>query len=168
MKGLGDSSASHFIQDMLLTESIHDDLKPKVEGEIDSLRSQVETILTPDQLTRWNTSFEKMKERWLPPAPGAEPKAPPGYEGPRDPRQRHDPLSVDETLRAHPTPEHAFENADTDRDGSLTVEEFSEGLPHETEERFEKLDTDNDGSLSLDEFRAGGPPPRSKSPPLRR
>ncbi|MBI4829968.1 MAG: periplasmic heavy metal sensor [Candidatus Lindowbacteria bacterium] len=36
--------------------AIHEDLKPKVDKEIDSLRSQVEAVLTPDQVDRWNAT----------------------------------------------------------------------------------------------------------------
>jgi Spy/CpxP family protein refolding chaperone len=49
---------------------IHEDTRPRVEAEMESLRAQVETVLTPDQAQRWNSRFDTAWDRWMPPGPG--------------------------------------------------------------------------------------------------
>lgn len=73
----------------------------------------------------------------------ARPKKGPGKDGP-------------------PPPERVFKKLDTDKNGSLSHEEFKAGPraqknPEKAEEAFKKMDANSDGSLTLEEFKAGHP-----------
>ena len=63
-----------------------------------------------------------------------------------------------------PDPAKVFARKDTNKDGSLTLDEFQAGLNDKRLERapqrFKTLDTSRDGKVSLDEFKAG-PKPKS-------
>lgn len=59
-------------------------------------------------------------------------------------------------------PAKVFARKDTNKDGSLTLDEFQAGLKDKRLERapqrFKTLDTSRDGKVSLDEFKAGSKP----------
>ncbi len=61
-----------------------------------------------------------------------------------------------------PDPAKVFAGKDTNKDGSLTLDEFQAGLKDKRLERapqrFKTLDTSRDGKVSLDEFKAGSKP----------
>jgi hypothetical protein len=140
-------------------KALHDDLKPKVEERLESLRSDVEAILTPEQAERWNARYIELKDRWLPP----DRKLPPGQQRPQGRR----PLLGAEPRQPGSPPPRRFESADTDGDGRLTMEELSSVYPERTEEILKRLDTDRDGTVSLEEFRAWQPPPPGRRHPPR-
>jgi Ca2+-binding EF-hand superfamily protein len=59
-------------------------------------------------------------------------------------------------------PEEAFKKLDTNKDGSVSLEEFKAGPmgkrnPDKVDEFFKKRDKDASGSLSLEEFKAERP-----------
>ena len=47
-----------------------------------------------------------------------------------------------------------YEKADTNKDGKLSKEEFLKALPNMKEQAFTVIDSDKDGSISLDEWMA--------------
>jgi Spy/CpxP family protein refolding chaperone len=49
--------------------AIHKDVRPRVEAELESFRSKVEAILTPEQAKRWNEKFRSKMNEMLPPHP---------------------------------------------------------------------------------------------------
>jgi Ca2+-binding EF-hand superfamily protein len=55
--------------------------------------------------------------------------------------------------------EQRFNDADTNGDGQLSLDEVQAKMPR-LAERFTTLDTDKNGQLSKDELRHGGPPHR--------
>ena len=61
-----------------------------------------------------------------------------------------------------PDPAKVFARKDTNKDGSLTLDEFQAGMKDKQLERapqrFKTLDTSRDGKVSLDEFKAGSKP----------
>jgi Ca2+-binding EF-hand superfamily protein len=63
-----------------------------------------------------------------------------------------------------PNPQKKFEKIDTDKNGSISLEEFKAHAknPDKAEKKFTKLDTDKNGSLSLAEFSAN-PPKKPKA-----
>jgi len=78
-----------FEEHMENMKAIHKDVRPRVEAELESFRSKVEAILTPDQARRWNEKFKsKLKEMLPPPPPGPHGMPvppPPGPPGPLPP-----------------------------------------------------------------------------------
>jgi hypothetical protein len=67
--------------------------------------------------------------------------------------------------KGRPGPEQIIQRLDTDKDGSVSLEEFKAGPrakqdPSKAEEMFKKLDTNTDGKISLEEFKAAPRPPR--------
>lgn len=66
-----------------------------------------------------------------------------------------------------PNPEAMFKKLDTNKDDSLSLDEFKASPrgkkdPVKAEAAFKKMDTDASGGLSLAEFKAGAPPPGGK------
>ncbi len=61
-------------------ESIRVEVQPRVEAQIDSMRREIDAVLTPEQARRWTERFEKMRRHW----PPGGPRRPPGSERPRD------------------------------------------------------------------------------------
>lgn len=53
-------------------------------------------------------------------------------------------------------PQAAFEKLDADKDGKVTLEEFTKSAKdsEKAKKRFSKIDSNNDSSLSLEEFKA--------------
>jgi Spy/CpxP family protein refolding chaperone len=70
-------------------KAIHEDVRPRVEAELESFRSKVEAILTPGQAKRWNEKFRSKLSEMLPPHPpgphGMHAPQPPGPKGPLPP-----------------------------------------------------------------------------------
>jgi hypothetical protein len=121
--------------------SIREEVRSGIEPEIESLRQQVEAILTPEQAKRWEERFDAQKQRWLPPHPGMH------RGGPRRGMGRR------AFMRGWPD---LPDNADMDKDGRITLEEWNQAIGHVAEEGFKSLDADGDGSLSDEESRTGG------------
>lgn len=64
--------------------------------------------------------------------------------------------------KERPSPEKIFEKLDTNKDSSLSLDEFKAGPraqkdPSKAEEIFKKIDADNSGGVSLEEFKAHRP-----------
>jgi Ca2+-binding EF-hand superfamily protein len=61
-----------------------------------------------------------------------------------------------------PDPAKVFAGKDTNKDGSLTLDEFQAGMKDNrlarAPQQFKTLDTSRDGKVSLDEFKAGSKP----------
>lgn len=45
------------------------EFRPRVEGELEQLRSDISAILRPDQVQRWQTSFDNLRAKLQPPPP---------------------------------------------------------------------------------------------------
>lgn len=58
----------------------------------------------------------------------------------------------------HKMPHHGFEEADTDKDGALSLDEFLE----RHKKKFSEIDADKSGSLSQDELKTYGEAHREK------
>jgi hypothetical protein len=66
-------------------ESIRTEVQPRVEAQIDSMRREIEAVLTPAQAARWGKHFDKMPRHW----PGGKPghrRGFPGRRGERPPK----------------------------------------------------------------------------------
>lgn len=70
---------------------------------------------------------------------------------------------AEEGAKKKPDPAAKFAKLDTDKNGSLSKEEFSAKAktPAKAEKQFTKLDANKDGALSLEEFSAK---PQKKAP----
>lgn len=66
-------------------ESIRTEVQPRVEAQIDSMRREVESVLTPDQASRWGEHFERMPRHWPRGEPGHR-RGFPGRRGERPPK----------------------------------------------------------------------------------
>ena len=69
-----------FKEHMENMKAIHKDVRPRVEAELESFRSKVEAILTPEQASRWNENFRNKMSEMLPhppPGPHGMPLPPP-------------------------------------------------------------------------------------------
>lgn len=69
--------------------------------------------------------------------------------------------------KGRPSPEKMIEHLDTDKDGSISEDEFKAGPrakenPERAMEMFKKIDADKDGKLTLDEIKKA---PRPEGPP---
>lgn len=71
---------------------------PRLRAELDSLRTEVEELLTPEQAERWNERIESLGSRWQKHnGPGSWGRHRPNWEDPEsDPRQRPRPDESDE------------------------------------------------------------------------
>jgi hypothetical protein len=63
----------------------------------------------------------------------------------------------------HPSPEEIFKKIDTDKNGSINLEEFKASPRGQkdavkAEEIFKKIDADKDGNVTPEEFKAKRPP----------
>lgn len=114
---------------------IREEVRPEIEMEIESLRRQVEEILTPEQAKRWGDRFNDEKRRWLPPLYGK-----------RHGRGRHG--------MGWRSWAYLPEQADADNDGRITLEEWHGASARMAEERFRRLDANGDGTLSGEEVRS--------------
>ena len=121
--------------------AIREEVRSGIETEIESLRRQVEAVLRPEQAKRWEERFDVQKQRWMPPSPGMHGRGP-----------RHG-MGRRAFLRGWPD---LPENADTDKDGRITLEEWNVAFKGVAEDRFKNLDTNGDGSLSPEEIQPGG------------
>jgi hypothetical protein len=63
-------------------ESIRTEVQPRVEAQIDSMRREVEAVLTLEQANRWSEHFERMQRR----GPRGEPGRRAGFPGHRGDR----------------------------------------------------------------------------------
>ena len=51
---------------------LHLQVKPQVEEELDQMKCEVDSVLTPEQVRQWNRRFQRMHEHWInggPPPP---------------------------------------------------------------------------------------------------
>ena len=68
-------------------KAIRDEVDPKIQSELESLKKQVEGILRPEQAKRWNARYDGMQRRFRhfgPPGPPPNPdpgQRPPGLPG---------------------------------------------------------------------------------------
>jgi Spy/CpxP family protein refolding chaperone len=69
----------------LAMEGIRTEVEPRVEAQMDSMRREVEGVLTPEQARRWTDRFEKMRRHWPPGGPRRRPGFP-GRRGDRPPK----------------------------------------------------------------------------------
>jgi Ca2+-binding EF-hand superfamily protein len=113
---------------------IRNDVRSQVEDEIESLRVEVESVLTPEQTEHWNQRFDDEKKRWLPPP----------HRGRRHGELRH---GGRHRYAGH-GPAYLLKNADSNDDGSITFEELNNFSTDFIKKRFDELDTDGDGILS--------------------
>jgi Spy/CpxP family protein refolding chaperone len=65
-------------------ESIRVEVQPRVEAQIDSMRREIDAVLTPEQAARWSEHFERMRRH----APRGEPGHRPGFHGRRGDRPK--------------------------------------------------------------------------------
>ncbi len=49
---------------------IHREVRPRVEAELEQMRLEVDSVLTPEQAKRWNRRFKRMHEFWISDRPG--------------------------------------------------------------------------------------------------
>ena len=63
-------------------QAIQDEFQPRIEEQLESLRTQVQDLLSPEQRERWNSRFDQMKTRWMRPGPGGGPPPPHHGQGP--------------------------------------------------------------------------------------
>ena len=63
-------------------KAIRDEVDPKIQSELESLKKQVEAILRPEQAKRWNERYDGMQQRFRHFGP---PGAPPGSDHERRP-----------------------------------------------------------------------------------
>lgn len=120
-------------------ETIREEVRAEVEPEIESLRREVDTVLTPEQAKQWDARFTSEKHKWLPPRLGRN------HGGPRHGMGRR--VSA-------PGSAYLPEGADADHDGNITVQELNDAFARIAEERFKQLDTDGNGTLSEGEIQA--------------
>ena len=58
-------------------ESIRTEVEPRVEAQLDSMRREIDAVLTPEQAARWSEHFERMRRH----GPRGEPGRRPGFRG---------------------------------------------------------------------------------------
>jgi hypothetical protein len=44
--------------------------RPRLEAQIEMTRQQMKTVLSPEQMDRWEKDFDRVLKFWLPPPPG--------------------------------------------------------------------------------------------------
>ncbi len=49
--------------------AIRADARPRIVQELDQLRADISAMLTPDQATRWQEGFDRLRARLTPPPP---------------------------------------------------------------------------------------------------
>ncbi len=126
--------------------AIRRETEPQVRATLDSMRSEIEKKLTPEQAEKWRDQFERMRERM------------------RRPNERGEPNHRKPEGREHP--EQRFEKADGNKDGMLDLQEMRSFAPRMNEDRFRTIDTDENGLLSPEELRDHrAHPSREKNPP---
>ena len=116
-------------------QSIHAEMRPKVEAEMESLRADVEAVLTAEQAKQWNERFENARETWMPRRAGWR-----GGGGPHGGGRGYGPGA-------------GFGRIDANGDGMVSRAEANEGAPDITDDSFKIMDADGDGGLTSEEWR---------------
>ena len=112
---------------------------PEAEKRLESLFSEIESVLTPEQADRWNKTYKERVQRWI-----------------LSPRRR--PSEPGEPPQGPSSGEHAdayrFDNLDTNGDGGITFGELTGAKIDFSEEMFKRIDADGDGKVTVEEYRA--------------
>ena len=114
-------------------KEIRQETEPRVREIFESMRNEIGAVMTPDDLVQWMHHFERMERFWLGPRP---PRNRPHRRGDRPPHRT-------------PNLREIFQDADRDRNGVLSLDEYTEAFPNE--EDFYLIDQNRDGMAPMEE-----------------
>ena len=111
-------------------------LREEIFENISLIQQEVEEVLTPEQIELWKRRIDKLDHRGM------------GFRrfdrhGPAHRPGGRGPLADVDAL---------FERSDRDRDGRLTIDEFSAGNEPRAPRMFSRLDADGDGYATREEI----------------
>ena len=115
-------------------KQIRGETEPRIREVFESMRYEIESVLSLRDFQKWDRQFERMERRWLGPHP------PPERFHRRGDRPPHD----------MPNLRERFEDIDRDQDNLLSLDEFRDLNPDGR--GFRRFDQDQDGMISLEEF----------------
>ncbi len=53
--------------------ALRQEIRPKLNTQLDELRIEIDGVLTPDQRTEWEKLYQDTKDRWMPDLPPTQP-----------------------------------------------------------------------------------------------
>lgn len=131
-------------------KQIREETEPRVREVFESMRKEIESVLSLDDLEQWTYQFERMEKRWLGPHP---PSGRPHRRGDRGDRPSH----------RRPNLRDIFQDADRDHDGHVSLDEYTDA--NYGDMNFDRIDRNQDGLITMEEFRDVFRRHRDRRPP---
>ncbi|MCH7910608.1 MAG: EF-hand domain-containing protein [Candidatus Hydrogenedentes bacterium] len=115
-------------------KQIRGETEPRIREVFESMRYEIESVLSLSDFQEWDRQFERMERRWL---------------GPHPPPERFH-RRGDRPLHRMPNLRERFQEIDQDHDDLVSRDEFTDINPDGR--GFQRIDQDQDGMISLEEF----------------